>query len=45
VQFGIDSGDIDPAKKPGYAQIVDDKLAKDAVAALGGPTAIGNCKD
>jgi ABC-type nitrate/sulfonate/bicarbonate transport system substrate-binding protein len=45
VQFGIDSGDIDPAKKPGYDQIVDAKLAKDAVAALGGPTAIGNCKD
>jgi ABC-type nitrate/sulfonate/bicarbonate transport system substrate-binding protein len=45
IQFGIDSGDIDPAKKPRYDQIVDDKLANDAVAALGGPVEIGNCKD
>jgi len=45
IQNSVDNGDIDPGKKPAYAQVVEEKLAAEAVAAAGGPTVIGNCKD
>lgn len=45
IQNSIDNGDIEPAKRPTYEQVVDEKLAADAVTAAGGPTVIGNCQD
>jgi NitT/TauT family transport system substrate-binding protein len=44
-QNNIDIGDIPPEKKLTFDQIADHKLAEDAVASLGGPVTIGNCKD
>lgn len=44
-QHNIDIGDIPPDKKLTFDQIVDFKLATDAVEAAGGPVTIGNCKD
>ena len=44
-QNNIDIGDLDAAKKLTFDQIVDLKLAQDAVAAAGGPVTIGNCKE
>ena len=44
-QNNIDIGDIPPEKKLSFDQIADHKLAEDAVASLGGPVTIGNCKD
>lgn len=39
------SGDIDKDKKPTPEQVANFALANEAVAAAGGPTVIGNCKD
>jgi ABC-type nitrate/sulfonate/bicarbonate transport system substrate-binding protein len=44
-QNAIDIGDLDPAKKLGFEQIADLKLASDAVAAAGGRVTINGCKD
>ncbi len=44
-QNAIDIGDLDPAKKLTFDQIVDFKLASDAVAAAGGRVTINSCKD
>jgi len=44
-QHFIDIGDIPPEKKLTFDQMVDLKLATDAVEAAGGPVTIGNCKD
>jgi NitT/TauT family transport system substrate-binding protein len=44
-QHDIDDGDIDATKHLAFDQIVDVKLAHDALAAAGGPTAIGKCKE
>ncbi len=44
-QHNIDNGDIPPEKKLTFEQIADYKLADEAVASLGGPVTIGNCKD
>jgi NitT/TauT family transport system substrate-binding protein len=44
-QHDIDDGDIDPSKHLAYDQIVDVKLAHDALMAAGGPTTIGKCKE
>lgn len=41
----IANGDVDASKRLPYDQIVDVKLAQDAVAAAGGPTRIGKCGD
>lgn len=41
----IDNGDIPPEKKLSFDQIVDFKLASDAVEAAGGRTSINGCKD
>ena len=38
-------GDIDAAKKPSVDDVIDEKLAAEAVAAVGGPVTIGGCKD
>ena len=44
-QNNIDNGDIPPEKKVSFDQIVDFKLASDAVEAAGGRTSINGCKD
>src|SRR5262252_4777507 len=48
-QWTIDNdvmhGDIDAAKKPSVDDVIDEKLAAEAVAAVGGPVTIGGCKD
>jgi ABC-type nitrate/sulfonate/bicarbonate transport system substrate-binding protein len=48
-QWTIDNdvthGDIDAAKKPSVDDVIDEKLAGEAVAAAGGRVTIGNCKD
>jgi hypothetical protein len=48
-QWTIDNdvthGDIDAAKKPSVDDVIDEKLAGEAVAAAGGRATIGNCKD
>jgi ABC-type nitrate/sulfonate/bicarbonate transport system substrate-binding protein len=41
----IELGDIPREKRMTFEQIVDMKLASDAVAAAGGPVTIGSCKD
>jgi ABC-type nitrate/sulfonate/bicarbonate transport system substrate-binding protein len=45
IQNAIAIGDLDVSKKLSFDQIVDFKLAQDAVAAAGGPVTIGNCKE
>ena len=45
IQNAIDIGDLDASKKIPFDRIVDLKLAQDAVAAVGGPVTIGNCKE
>jgi hypothetical protein len=44
-QNSIDIGDLDAAKKLNFDQIVDMKLASDAVEAAGGRVTINGCKD
>jgi ABC-type nitrate/sulfonate/bicarbonate transport system substrate-binding protein len=44
-QNNINDGDIPPEKKLTFDQIVDFKLASEAVDAAGGHTTINNCKD
>jgi NitT/TauT family transport system substrate-binding protein len=44
-QNNINDGDIPPEKKLSFDQIVDFKLASEAVDAAGGHTTINNCKD
>src|SRR3989441_1457711 len=48
-QWSIDNsaenGDIDKDKKPTVEQVANIALAKEAVAAAGGPVPIGNCTD
>ena len=45
IQYAIDNGDIDQGKHSTYDDIVDTKLADDALAAAGGPTKINNCTE
>ena len=45
IQSDIDNGDIEASRKPSYEQVVDEKLGNDALALVGGPTTIGNCKE
>ena len=45
IQYAMDNGDIDAGKHPTYDDIVDTKLAEDALAAAGGPTKINNCTE
>jgi ABC-type nitrate/sulfonate/bicarbonate transport system substrate-binding protein len=45
MQREIEVGDVDPGKKLGYDQIVDEKLAQEAVEKAGGPVTINGCKD
>ena len=45
VNMDVAAGDIEAAKKPGFDQVVDMSLAKEAVQAAGGRVTIGNCKD
>jgi ABC-type nitrate/sulfonate/bicarbonate transport system substrate-binding protein len=45
IQNSVNNGDIQPDKKPAYEQVVDQALGEEAVAAAGGSTTIGSCKD
>jgi NitT/TauT family transport system substrate-binding protein len=45
IDNNVANGFIDAAKKPTFEQVVDMKLASDAVAAAGGRVTIGNCKE
>jgi NitT/TauT family transport system substrate-binding protein len=45
IDYDISVGDIDKDHKPSFEQVVNLKLAQDAVAAAGGPVTIGNCKE
>jgi NitT/TauT family transport system substrate-binding protein len=45
IDNAIENGDIQADKKPTYEQLVDVKLGEEALAAVGGPTKIGNCGD
>jgi polygalacturonase len=45
VNMDVAAGDIETAKRPGFEQVVDMALAKEAVEAAGGRVTIGECKD
>ncbi len=45
IQNAVDNGDIEPARKPNFEQVVDESLALEAMAKIGGRAAFGNCKD
>jgi len=45
IDYDVSVGDIKPEQKPTFEQVVNLKLAEEAVAAAGGPVTIGNCKD
>lgn len=44
VDMDVNAGDIEAAKKPSFDQVVDLSIAKEAVAAAGGPVTIGSCR-
>jgi ABC-type nitrate/sulfonate/bicarbonate transport system substrate-binding protein len=45
VDLAVSNGDIPADKKPGFDQIVAQSLGDEALAAVGGPTAINGCND
>ena len=45
IDNAIRNGDLDASKRIGFDEIVDAKLAAEALAAAGGPTIIDGCKD
>jgi NitT/TauT family transport system substrate-binding protein len=45
IDYSVSTGDIEAAKKPTVEQVIDLKLAGEAVAAAGGRATIGNCTD
>jgi len=45
VNMDVAAGDIEAARKPGFDQVVDMSVAREAVEAAGGRVTIGNCKD
>ena len=45
VDYDVSVGDIDKDHRPSFDQVVNLKLAQEAVAAAGGPVTIGNCKE
>ena len=45
VDYDVSVGDIDKDHKPSFEQVVNLKLAQEAVEAAGGPVTIGNCKE
>ncbi len=45
VDMDVNAGDIDPAKKPSFEQVVDMSMAKEVVEAAGGRVTIGACKE
>ena len=44
LRYNLDNGDIQKDKAPTYAQIVDETIAAEAIAKVGGATEIGGCK-
>ncbi|MBV9175249.1 MAG: ABC transporter substrate-binding protein [Chloroflexi bacterium] len=44
-QLAVDNGDVPAAQKPTPEQVFDQKISNDALALVGGPTTVGNCKD
>ena len=45
IDNSVENGDIEAGKKPTVEQVANIALAKEAVAAAGGPVTIGNCRD
>ena len=45
IQNAVENGDIEPAKKPTFEQVVDESLALEAMAKIGGRATFGACKD
>ena len=45
IDNSVANGDIAPDKKPTFEQVVAQSLGDEALAEVGGPTQIGNCKD
>ena len=45
IDYDISVGDIRPEQKPTFEQVVNLKLAEEAVAAAGGPATIGTCRE
>jgi len=45
IDYDVSVGDLDNAHKPTVEQVIDFKLAKDAVEAAGGRVTINGCKD
>jgi ABC-type nitrate/sulfonate/bicarbonate transport system substrate-binding protein len=45
VDMDVKAGDIEASKRPGFDQVVDMSIAKEAVEAAGGRVTIGSCKD
>jgi ABC-type nitrate/sulfonate/bicarbonate transport system substrate-binding protein len=45
VDMDVKAGDIEASKRPGFDQVVDTSIAKEAVEAAGGRVTIGSCKD
>ena len=42
--YNLENGDIQKDKAPTYAQIVDETIAAEAIAKIGGPVEIGGCR-
>ena len=45
VDYDVSVGDIDKDHRPSFDQVVNLKLAQEAVAAAGGPVTIGSCRE
>jgi hypothetical protein len=45
IDYDVSVGDIRPEQKPSFEQVVNLKLASEAVAAAGGPVTIGACRE
>ncbi len=45
IQNSINNGDIEPSRKPTYEQVVYEALGSEALALVGGPISIGDCKE
>jgi NitT/TauT family transport system substrate-binding protein len=45
IDYDVSVGDIRPEQKPSFEQVVNLKLASEAVAAAGGPATIGACRE
>jgi len=44
IENSVRNGDVEEAKKPSFEQLADVSISADALAKVGGPIEIGNCK-